>query len=534
MGALREGGLRTLSGRVLVPTIAARVDIASFLAHHARYRPDHPAVVFEEHRLTYAQFHARVNRLASAMLGLGVGQGQRVATLLPNCLELLEVYWATARIGAVVVPLSPLLLGPGLKSLLRDSGAVLLFTNAALRATVEEARDDPAAPAASRVLTDGSAPGFLEYRQLTEAAGVAEPGGVAVRGQDPYNVMYTSGTTGQPKGIVHTHEIRARYATLFANSWRMTPEAVVLHTGSIVFNGAFTTLMPCFYLGGTYVLHRQFEAEALIRTVEREKVTHTMMVPSQIVAMLASPAFDPGAMQSLQMILSLGAPLHREHKNELNRHFPGRFYELYGLTEGFLTILDRDDAIRKEGSVGVPPQFSEMRILREDGTPAAPGEVGEIVGRGPMLMPGYFGRPDLTAEAVVDGWLHTGDLGYLDADGYLFLVDRKKDMIDSGGVKVYPRDIEEVAVRHPLVQEAAVFGVPDDRWGEVPLAAVVLKRPGGVTAADLEEWINTRVAARFQRVREVVVMESFPRNAAGKVLKREMREPHWAGRARKI
>jgi acyl-CoA synthetase (AMP-forming)/AMP-acid ligase II len=285
--------------------------------------------------------------------------------------------------------------------------------------------------------------------------------------------------------------------------------------------------MPCLYLGATYVLHRQFDAEALIRTVKRERVTHTMMVPSQIVAMLGSPGFDPGAMQSLQMILSLGAPLHREHKNELNRHFPGRFYELYGLTEGFLTILDREAAARKEGSVGVPPQFSEMRIAREDGSPAAPLEVGEIVGRSPLLMSGYFGRPDLTAEAVRDGWLHTGDLGYLDADGFLFLVDRKKDMIDSGGVKVYPRDIEEVVVRHPQVQEAAVFGVPDERWGEAPLAAVVLKQPGAATAADLEAWINARVGARYQRVRGVKLMEAFPRNAAGKILKRELREPYW-------
>ncbi|MGE5623236.1 MAG: class I adenylate-forming enzyme family protein, partial [Bacillota bacterium] len=218
----------------------------------------------------------------------------------------------------------------------------------------------------------------------------------------------------------------------------------------------------------------------------------------------------------------------------LNRHLPGCFYELYGLTEGFMTILDRDDALRKQGSVGVPPPFSEMRIQLEDGRIAGANEIGEIVGRGPLLMPGYFKRPDLTAQAVVDGWLHTGDLGYTDEDGYLYLVDRKKEMIDSGGVKIYPRDIEDIAVRHPLVQEVAVFGIPHDKWGETPLAAVVLKEPGAIGAGELRDWINDRVSARYQRVSGVVIIDEFPRNAAGKILKRELRDAYWKGRESRI
>ena len=249
---------------------------------------------------------------------------------------------------------------------------------------------------------------------------------------------------------------------------------------------------------------------------------------------MASPRFDPAALESLQMILSRGAPLHNEHKEQLNRVLPGRFQELYGLTEGFMTILDREDAVRKQGSVGVPPPFSEMRIQREDGSLAETREVGEIVGRGPLLMPGYFKRPDLTAQAIVDGWLHTGDLGYVDEDGYLYLVDRKKEMIDSGGVKIYPRDIEDVAVRHPAVLEAAVFGVPHENWGETPLATVVLKQPGTVDADQLRDWINSRVAARYQRVSAVVIVDQFPRNTAGKILKRAMRDVYWEGRAEKI
>jgi acyl-CoA synthetase (AMP-forming)/AMP-acid ligase II len=259
-----------------------------------------------------------------------------------------------------------------------------------------------------------------------------------------------------------------------------------------------------------------------------------MLVPSQIVALLNDPAYAPAKLTSLQCIVSLGAPLMQACKDRLNRDLPGRFYELYGLTEGFVTILDRSEAVRKAGSVGVPPPFHHIRIVREDGTDAPAGEIGEIVGRGPLLMTGYYKRPDLSAQAVRDGWLYSGDMGYLDAEGFLFLVDRKKDMIDSGGVKVYPKDIEEVVARHPAVREVAVFGVPDEKWGETPLAAVVLREAGAIDAVALCAWVNSRVGARYQRVAGVVIMDDFPRNAAGKTLKREMRDRYWVDQKRKI
>ncbi|MBV8269822.1 MAG: AMP-binding protein, partial [Planctomycetaceae bacterium] len=206
--------------------------------------------------------------------------------------------------------------------------------------------------------------------------------------------------------------------------------------------------------------------------------------------------------------------------------------ELYGLTEGFVTILDRSDFERKMDSVGVPPPTIEMRIVDEDGNDVPPGRVGEIVGRAPILMPGYYKRADLTAQAIRDGWLFTGDLGFVDEDGFLYLVDRKKDLIISGGVNVYPRDIEEVAVRHPAVKEAAVFGVASEQWGETPIAAIVLKTPGAVGAVELRDWINSRVGARYQRVHEVVIREDFPRNTAGKTLKWVMRDEYRANLSR--
>jgi acyl-CoA synthetase (AMP-forming)/AMP-acid ligase II len=258
------------------------------------------------------------------------------------------------------------------------------------------------------------------------------------------------------------------------------------------------------------------------------------MVPSQIIAMLNSPAFSAENLCSLEAICTVGAPLHREHRDRLTRTLPGCFYELYGLTEGFITILDKNDYADKPDSVGVPIPFSEMKIINNQGREAAVGEVGEIVGYSPALMPGYYKQPELTAETIVDGWLHSGDLGYVDEDGFLYLVDRKKDLIISGGVNVFPKDIEEIIVQHPAVREVAVFGVPSEKWGETPLAAVILHRPGETTEEELCRWINERVDGKHQRVSAVVFMEDFPRSTAGKTLKREMREPYWAGRAARI
>jgi acyl-CoA synthetase (AMP-forming)/AMP-acid ligase II len=501
------------------------MNIAGLLSHHARYRPDRPAVVCGDVRLTFRELEARVNRTANGLLSLGLGPGDKVATVLGNGLELLDVYGAAARTGIVVVPLSPLLRGPALKTLLEDSDTRALVADGGFAETLLAVKGSLPGITEGRYLFTGTSPSWgRSYAALAAGSSEREPGGAGPQGEDPFNIIYSSGTTGLPKGIVHTHAIRAAYCTLFASAWRMTPESVVLHAGSLVFNGSFLTLMPWLYLGCAFVLHRQFEARVYMKAVADEGVTHVMLVPSQIVSLLESGDFSQERLPSLEMIGSVGAPLHLEHKQELARRFPNRLYELYGLTEGFVTILDRDDAPRKTGSVGVPPAFFEIRILDEAGRDAARGEVGEIAGRGPIMMPGYYKRPDLTALAIIDGWLRTGDLGRLDDDGFLYLVDRKKDLIISGGANVYPRDIEEVIVRHPAVKEAAVFGVDDPKWGEAPIAAVVLREGAAVSDQALRDWINDNVEAKFQRVREVVRLQEFPRNAAGKTLKREIRE----------
>jgi long-chain acyl-CoA synthetase len=503
---------------------------------HARYRPHHLAVcattMAGEVRLGWREFDAHVNRTARVLVSLGIARGDRVATLLGNSLDLLALFWACAKLGAAIVPMSPLLKASGVASLLADAKPRLVVVPAERRSMMEEvAAEGDARPELLFVdASDGHpAPPARDLSVLRESASAA-PVEAEVHADDLMTIMYTSGTTGMPKGIEHTHFIRAMYATLMANAWRMKPESVVLHCGALIFNGAMVTMLPAFMLGATYILHRAFDAAAFVDAVERERVTHAMLVPSQIVAILDTVRFDPARLASLEMLVSLGAPLHREQRARLEQAIPGRFHELYGLTEGLVTILDRDDAKRKPGSVGVPPPFYEMRIVDDGGRDLPPHEVGEIVGRGPITMPGYFGRDEETRAALRGGWLHSGDLGYVDEDGFLYLVDRKKDMIDSGGVKVYPRDIEEVAARHPAVHEVAVFGIPDAKWGETPLAAVVLRPGASIGAEELRDWLNRNVAAQYQRVACVVIYDEFPRNAAGKTLKREMRAAYWKER----
>ncbi|MEO6733646.1 MAG: class I adenylate-forming enzyme family protein [Ferruginibacter sp.] len=499
--------------------------IQHWLRKHATYRPQHPAIIFEEKRLTYQQLYEEVNRLSNAFIAAGIHKGDKIATLLSNSLELWETYWACAAIGAVAVPLSPLLRGDGLFNLLDNSDTKLVITSQNLTEHVDVVRKKlKNIPAQNFWVTDTIEDGYANYHAKKNDQSYEPPEGMEVTGDDPYNIIYSSGTTGLPKGIVISHAVRALYGSLFANAYRMTPESVVMHSGSIIFNGSFLTLMPAMFLGCTYVLMSHYDAKEVVDIIRKENVTHTILVPSQVIGCLQRPDFNKNHLPSLEYILSVGAPLLLEQKQELNKRITGVFYELYGLTEGFMTILDKNDAMKKTGSVGTAPQFMDLKIVDDAGKELPQGIIGEIIGRGPLLMTGYYKNPEQTNEAIKNGWLFTGDMGYVDKDDFLFLTGRKKDLIISGGVNVYPTDIEEIVIRHPAVKDVAVFGVPHNEWGETPMAAVVLKDGITATPVEIKCWANQHLEARYQKIYQVIIMAELPRNVAGKVLKRELRE----------
>ena len=444
------------------------MNVGSLLRYWAQVRPNHTAVVCGNRRFSFLEAQARAHALANALTALGLRKGDKLALILPNCLELLDAYRVAAQLGLVAVPLSPLLRGPGLLSLLRDSEAAAVICMRASVDALNEVRGAlPDIVAGRYLLVDGDGePGYTNRGRSSRRS----PTTGRRRRKSATTIRITSSTAaarrGCPKGSSHTHYIRALYGMLFG---RVLP----VHAGE---RGHARRLAGVqrrvrdadagVVARRTYVLQPNFDAEAYLAAVERERVTHVMLVPSQIVALLAVTGLHRGdARGRSEMFCSVGAPLLREHKDRLRRLLPERCYELYGLTEGFVTVLDATDFARKMDSVGVPPPFMDMRIVDDDGHDLPAGEVGEIVGRGPLLMPGYYKRPDLTAQRSATDGCSRAIWAPPMRTVSCYLVDRKKDMIISGGVNVYPRDIEEVAVQHPAVREWR-FSVCPTRNGE--------------------------------------------------------------------
>jgi acyl-CoA synthetase (AMP-forming)/AMP-acid ligase II len=503
----------------------AHVSLPEIWATHARFSPDKIAAICGEERLSWAEFDAGTARIANLLIAEGVSRGEPVALVMTNSLDMLQVMFGIVRAGACMVPVSALLTPPQIAAMIADSGATLLFASPGTRELIEAA----APPAGVRRVAIGfTGEGWIDGDALRADASPADPCIRPAPG-DPFNIIYSSGTTGLPKGIVQAHRARSHFAWAIALELGMTSDTVALATTALYSNGTQFMVLPPLLAGGTIVILESFTPAACLAAIERHRVTHSFLVPTQCIVTLEDPACGRHDLSSLRSLLSAGSPLRADTRAAVIERLTPNLYELYGFSEGFATMLKPGDRPARAGSVGKPVIGFDLRVVGSDDREWPPGEIGEIAGYGTGMMTGYHNRPDLD-EAIVwhapDGrtFLRSGDLGLVDREGFLHIVDRKKDMIISGGFNIYPTDLEAVVAQHPAVQDVTVFGIPHPKWGETPVALVIARAP--VDGAELLAFANARLA-RNQRLAAVELRTAFPRNALGKVLKRELREA-WA------
>jgi acyl-CoA synthetase (AMP-forming)/AMP-acid ligase II len=510
---------------------------------HGRWRAKKPALSCGDVTLTWAEFDRRTEQVANGVAALGLGRGDCVAVLMQNGLEMAEVLFGVVKSGACVVPLNLAVTDDGIEGMLRDCGARAVFASESQRARLDAMHArlpqllELGAVLVSEAVDAGAtrvgAAAWQSYRRWRDAQS-AVPCAAAIAPDDPCNLIYSSGTTALPKGIVHGHRRRLAWAYDVGLALRYQSNAVTLLSIGLYSNISWAGMLCTFLAGGHVVVMEKFEAGDWLAHVERWSATHATMVPIGYQRIVEHPEFARYDVGSMRSMMSCGSPLQGPLKKRLVEAFGCEIVELYGLTEGIITTLDPEDVGSKLASVGKPAVGTDLRILGDDDRPVPPGVPGEIVGLSRFVMNGYHGRPDATREATwVDEhgrtWLRTGDVGQLDEDGYLYIVDRKKDMILSGGQNIYPADLEAVLVRHPAVFDVAVIGVPHADWGETPLALVVLRDGHPVEAEALRAWANERLG-RQQRLSGLEFRTELPRNPNGKLLKRELRAPYWPTR----
>jgi fatty-acyl-CoA synthase len=503
-----------------------RADVNWFgvLAHHAARTPERAITVFEGEVLTFAQMEARVRALAGGLAARGVGPGDVVALLSYNCPQFLQAMFAANCLGAVAMPINWRLAAPEVRFILEHSEARALVCDAALLELAAQATAGFEDTIVRSCTAGTPVPGWATFAEL-EAGGVpAHP--VAAGPDDVHRLMYTSGTTGRPKGVMITHANLAWKNLAHVIEFGFTGSDVGLACGPLYHVGALDlTTTSLIAAGAATIIHRTFDAAAVVDELERSRVSTVWLAPAMVNAIMALPGVEHRDLSSVRLIINGGEKMPIPLIERIQRTFPAAWFaDAYGLTETVSgdTFLDRDSIVTKLGSVGRPCLYLDLDVWDDDGRPVPAGERGEIVLRGPKIFKGYWRDAEATARAFAGGWFHTGDIGVRDADGYLFIVDRLKDMIVSGGENIAGSEIERVLYEHDAVLEAAVVGRPDERWGEVPVAFVVL-RPG--TTLSAEELLGHcgEQLARFKVPKDVTFLDALPRNPSGKVLKRELR-----------
>ncbi len=502
----------------------ADMNWCAVLAHHATRSPDAPMTAFGGETTTYGQMADRVAHLAGGLRQRGVGRGDVVALLAYNCPEFLEVVFAANFLGAVAMPINWRLAAPEVRYILEHSEARALVCDESLVALATEASaglDDLVRTCIAATPPAGWAP-LAEVRDAD-----APDGHVAVAADDVHRLMYTSGTTGRPKGVMLTHANLAWKNLAHIVEFGFTSADLGLACGPLYHVGALDlTTTSLIAAGAPVIIHAAFDAAAVVDELERSRVTTVWLAPAMVNAIMALPDLDQRDLSSVRVIINGGEKMPIPLIERIQRTFPSAWFaDAYGLTETVSgdTFLDRDSIVTKLGSVGRPCLYLELDVWDDQGRSVAPGERGEIVMRGPKVFKGYWRDPGATAAAFAGGWFHTGDIGVCDEDGYLFIVDRLKDMIVSGGENIAGSEVERVLYEHRAVLEVAVVGCPDERWGEVPVAFVALRPDTPASADDLVEHCRGQLA-KFKVPTQVRFVEALPRNPSGKVLKRELRD----------
>jgi long-chain acyl-CoA synthetase len=509
----------------LIPTHF--LPITDFVFRNAQWYPEKTAIIFEDRRITWREFNQRSNRIANLLRRKNLSKEDRVAILSQNCLEYPEIMIGALKAGATVVPISTMLQKETVLLELQDARPKALFAGLPFLAQAD-AYDSTCC----RFVLEGQADGWISYEEIQKTEPDWEPEN-EILADDLYNIIYSSGTTGNPKGIIHTHQARLRFAMTYGLEFRIHNDAVSLISTPIYSNGTQLIYLPTILLGGTLVIMRAFDPVSFLTLVRQTRCTHAFLVPTQFIRVMAHPQFAASDTSSMEVLLSAAAPLRKETKKEILKRFPkSKLVELYGLTEGISTILRPSEQMSKPDSVGKPRLGGDIKILDETGRELPRGEIGEIAGFNFSMMAEYYRNPEGTAEALWFDqkgrpYIKTGDIGKLDSDGYLYILDRKKDMIISGGINIFSGDLESVLLTHPEIAEAAVIGVPHTEWGESPLALIVKKKPDSTLSEEaLRNWANNRLA-QYQQLVGVEFRSSLPKNDLGKVLKSELRKPYW-------
>ena len=515
---------------------------ADIIYRNALLYPNQEAFVYGATRITFSEFNTRVNKLVHALQERGVRKGDVLGILSWNCLEYADVYGAAMKGGFIASPFNPRLQANELEYIINYSEADTLFVGPELLEMANSLRTR--LPKVRNFISlESSAPGMMAHQDLLASHRGQEPD-VQVDEDDPVGIIYTSGTTGVPRGALYTHRRFIEDSKTLVIDMSLQPgDRRVLITPLFHIAGN-THFRSSLYSGGCNIILKFFDPAATLQILQDERATHMDIVPTHLVAMLSLPDINKYDISSLKCLWYGASPMPLEVLKKGMKVFGPIIAQGYGQSESGPAIshlskedhnvLDRPEAEQKKlMSAGRPDIGVQVRIMDNGGNDVLPGEVGEIAARSKHVMVEYWHKPDETGGTIINGWVHTGDMGYYDDEGYIYIVDRKKDMIVSGGENIYPREIEEILYRHPMVLEVAVIGIPDPYWVERVHAVVVTKKGTSTTAEELIAFCKKHMAS-YKAPKSVEFVESLPKNPAGKILKRELREKYWEGRVRKV